>query len=192
MARAVYLGVRPPPPEKRTVRRLGRPDLPAFRALAAASGLPGLQRHRDARDLGGCVVFGAFADGDLVGTACVDRDARKRYVGPDGICWFPVPNVHFYGAFVRADYRGRHLGTQLYEHRLAFALERFNDPIVVELLGDGKPSSVHRDTRAGYAFYLAHGFRDIGYSLDPDGGKIVLLKRSGSPHRCLDTCSGRA
>jgi len=144
--------------------------------LAAHSSLPTLSDlRRLERYLREEHVFGAVLEDSLVGCCCLEKDVRKEYVSPSGKAWFPLPNVCFCGAFVLPRYRGRGVGLTLYRHRLEFSQANYRLPTIVELLGDGTPSSVDPDTAVGYEFYRRNGFSELGYSIDVDAGKILWL-----------------
>lgn len=162
------------------IDELKLPSLPALMSLAAHSHLPTLTNAECLRRyLEREVVFGGYLGERLVGCCCIERDVRKKYLTAAGEGGeFPLPNLYFCGAFVLPQYRQYGIGGKLYQHRLDYALTRFRAPVIVELLGDGTPSSVDAGSMVGYRFYLRNGFKELGYSVDADAGKIVLLELS--------------
>jgi GNAT superfamily N-acetyltransferase len=148
--------------------------------LAAQSNLPTFSDPRCLkRYLAEEVVFGGFLRHRLVGCCCIEKNLRKKYLSSSGMEEFPLPNLYFCGAFVLPQYRKYGIGGKLYQHRLDYARAHFRATIIVELLGDGSPSSVDLGSMVGYRFYLKNGFKELGYSVDADAGKIVFLEMTG-------------
>ena len=157
-----------------TIRLLGPKDRAELIELAKVSTLPSLS------DLGFVdrllhegYVFGAIANNSLIGCSAILPNYEKTFVLRSTTHRFPSGNFYFCAAFVRPEARGEGVGTLLYRRRLDFATSRYCGPIVVELLGDGNQNSVHPGSISGLHFHLQHGFNDIGYSNDPDGGKVL-------------------
>lgn len=159
------------------IRELRSENLTELLRLAVHSNLPTLhnptvlQRYLDSE-----IVFGGFLRGELISCCCIESDVRKKYRSGMGEREFPLPNLYFCGAFVLPRYRGCGIGEKMYAHRLNVVRRCRAATIIVELLGDGTPSSVHPDTQCGYRFYLRNGFQELGYSIDVDQGKIVFLE----------------
>ena len=157
-----------------SIRQLAPRNYEALCTLASQSELPSLaEAGQLRRSVEADVGFGAFLEDELVGCCFIIHNLQKHYwIYLLGKRVFPIPNVCFYGAFVHPERRGLGIGGALYRHRLDFA-RGFRTPIVVELYGDGSRSSVHFEAIPGYYFYLKRGFREIGYTVDEDGGKIL-------------------
>ena len=118
----------------------------------------------------------AHLDDLLVGCAGMLPNHVNAYHTPDGeIKLFELPNRYFGTMLVDPSHRGLGIGKHLYGLRLERVLESFDGPIYVELLGDGTPDSVDASALVGLRFYLSHGFAHLGYSVDEDAGKVLLL-----------------
>jgi GNAT superfamily N-acetyltransferase len=165
---------RPAPSGATTIRLLGDDDVGAFSLLAARSGLPGLRAPDEIVGAVGCLMLVAVADGELLGCAGMRPDVVHPYIRRTGeLAAFPTPNVYLFGAYVTPAARGRGVGGLLYRRRLALAELLTAGTLVVELLGDGSPDSVHPDTVPGLHFHTSAGFREVGWSPDPDGGTVL-------------------
>jgi GNAT superfamily N-acetyltransferase len=160
-----------------TIRALGIGDYNDFLTIASQSELPTLvDPLMVKRLLENGIVFGGFVGGRIIACCCIQRDVRKDYIAATGRTEFPMPNIYFCGAFVLPEFRRLGIGEYLYKHRLEFARVTFKGTIIVELLGNGSSSSVKPETLVGYKFYLKHGFKELGYSIDEDAGKIVFFE----------------
>lgn len=138
-------------------------DAPAFRKLR----LEGLKRHPEAfgasyeeeaalplaeieRRLAGAAVFGAFADGELVGVAglLVPGAAKKRHKG------------ELWGVYVRAGARGAGIGTALVRAVIAHARGRIQQ----------LHTTVVTDNGPARRLYAKLGFRP--YGVEPRALKV--------------------
>lgn len=149
-----------------------------FFDLARVSQSPTLKAI-DRRDFeaGGLFVFGAFADGLMVGCGVIKADVKKQFETPLGLRDFPIPNMYFGGAFVLPSYRRMGIGTRLSQARLCFVERHFRPTtIVMEMRGNGQCGSVHGEARSGYYLYKRFGFQEIGFSVDEDAGKVLIFE----------------
>lgn len=157
-----------------TIARAGPRHRDDFLRLVAASGLPSFaDPGRAAALFDRAEVFGAFASGAMVGCCCLDRDVMKSYRADGRVKTTVTPNAFLCGTFVAPQHRGQGVGSLLLAHRLEVATRPPHRPLLVELLGTGTPNSVAPLARMSLRFYLHHGFDEIGYSTDPDRGKVL-------------------
>ena len=161
------------------IRKLEREDFAALANLVANSSLPTLNDPlRLKRNFEENVIFGSFIEDALVGCCCIEREIRKEYLTGEGKKSFPLPNIYLCGGFVLESYRKLGIGQKLYGHRLDFAKSNYEGTIIVEVFGDGSKHSVHPESVNGYRFYQRNGFKEVGYSIDPDAGKVLFLNYS--------------
>lgn len=137
------------------VRRLTADDIPALRTVR----LEGLRNHPEAfsadpdawealtpeewrsRVMKGA-WFGAFVDDALAGICAISSGYSPK-----------TAHIGEFGAmYVRAGYRGKHVGDALVEATLDFARTRF-ELVTLTVIVDNKPA---------IALYERHGFRTIG------------------------------
>jgi len=157
---------------------LSKKDFDALVQLSHSSILPTYNDPKNLqRIIKSGVVFGTFVTKRLVGCCCVDFDVKKNYLTANGEeeRSFPLPNSYLCGMFVLDAYRSLGIGRQMYQKRLDFVKRNFGGLIIVELLGDGRPYSVHAESIAGYQFYRQKGFEVAGYSVDEDAGVVLFM-----------------
>lgn len=140
------------------VRRLGPADVEAYRALSlraygehpdafvatvderAAKPIDfWLSRVNDAADAPEC-VFGAFVDGELVGSAGLDFETRPKTRHKAGL----------FGMYVRPDQRGRGLGEALVQAVLAAARARQGVRLVKLTVTEGNAVAEGLYARCGF------------------------------------------
>lgn len=141
-----------------TVRRLGPADAEAYRALClhAYAEHPDaftatveeraakpmgfwLSRVNDAADADEC-VFGAFAEGELVGVAGLDFETRPKTLHKSSL----------FGMYVRPDQRGRRMGEALVQAVLAAARARAGVRVVQLTVTEGNESAEALYARCGF------------------------------------------
>jgi GNAT superfamily N-acetyltransferase len=163
------------------LRRLHSADDLGLASLGRDSGLDSLREDANRRRLlRDAIVLGAFDNrGVLVGCSCIDTSVERRYTDLSGNCVaMPQPNIYLCSTFVHPDHRQGGIGTSLYRHRLALVQQMHISFIAVEILGTGRPYSVHPAAVAGYSFHRRAAFIVDGCSLDHDLGP-VMVRRPG-------------
>jgi GNAT superfamily N-acetyltransferase len=160
-----------------TVRSMTESDVDMFSIFVSGSGLPTFSAPESVGEVfRRGHVFLALCNGEIAGCTCIKRDVAKRFESDQHIKCFPIPNIFFCGTYVAPNRRGLGIGELLYRFRLKFAQTHFRAPIFVEMLGNGSPNSVHKETLKGYRFHIRNGFKEVGFSIDDDKGTILSRK----------------
>jgi ribosomal protein S18 acetylase RimI-like enzyme len=99
------------------IRRCALKDVPQFvgplAEQEAVSDLSELCSRMERYESEGIFPFGCFLDGECAGVASLSRKLNPKY----------SHKVFFWGLYVLPAHRGRSVGRQLMEHRIAFARE---------------------------------------------------------------------
>lgn len=119
----------------------------------------------------GLEMLVAVCDGRVIGCTGLIRDHQLMFRDSRGGLSNMVGG-YFCSTEVAMEWRGSGVGAALYAQRLQLA-EVSVECALVEILGDGRPGTVHPLSVRGLLWHRARGFEVLGQTLDVDAGPIL-------------------
>lgn len=148
-------------------------DMTYFVRFCAKSELNSLMRVKSGGLLPGQVFLVArMPNRELIGCTSFIRHIEHRYFLSHELSGTAF-GTFFCSTEVDERFRGRGVGAALYSARYSICV-RENVPLIVEILGTGRPYEVADGAFPGWKWHLRRKFECVGYSRESDCGPVLI------------------